>query len=285
MTTPKLPARLRHYHLDAVAGTGAFASVYRATNTNPGADQTPVAIKLIRKHDLRSQDLQDRVQQEVGIHTRLRHEHIVRLIDFGEDDDHIALVLEYAGGGSLTHYLQNLKRPLTEPEGRLFIVQLLDALEYLHRHGIAHRDLSPSNILLTTDLQVKLADFGMAKVVGGAAYPDLNLTLCGTPSFLAPEMIQKRHHGLSTDVFSLGAVAFFLLTGSAPFDVQAHNALKATLAKVAQVEYTMPGSLSSSAQDFIRQCLQAVCRIFGSLEHDDLFLHCPGHRFGCGAIA
>ncbi|KRT81155.1 protein kinase [Oryctes borbonicus] len=129
--------------------------------------------------------------------------------------------------------------------------QVVEGVQYLHSHNILHRDMSLSNLLLTKDMQVKIADFGLATQL---SRPDeKHMTMCGTPNFISPEIASRGSHGLEADVWSLGCLLYTLLVGTPPFDTQA---VKSTLTRVVMANYQLPNHLSPEAKDLINALLQ-----------------------------
>lgn len=134
---------------------------------------------------------------------------------------------------------------------RHFMLQIVKGMLYLHTHGILHRDLTLSNLLLTSNMNIKIADFGLATQL--KLPNEKHFTMCGTPNYISPEVATRSAHGLESDVWSLGCMFFAFLTGRPPFDT---DTVKNTLNKVVLGEYEMPSHLSLEAQDLIDQMLQ-----------------------------
>lgn len=129
--------------------------------------------------------------------------------------------------------------------------QIVKGMLYLHTHGILHRDLTLSNLLLTTNMNIKIADFGLATKLKLPS--EKHFTMCGTPNYISPEVATRSAHGLESDVWSLGCMFYAFLMGRPPFDT---DTVKHTLTKVVLGDYEMPGHVSAEAQDLIRQLLQ-----------------------------
>jgi len=200
------------YTLGREIGRGGFSIVYDGTSKATGKK---VAIKVI---DKKKQDGEQLVllQREIDIMKRLKHPNIVALYDVFDDPSHISLVLEYVSGGEL--YDEIVKRgSFTESDACTVLRQVLSATEYLHENGIAHRDLKPENLLISSEsggLQVKIADFGLSK-----DFSDSNAmtTCCGSPSYVAPEVLQQGMYNNSCDIWSIGVILYVLLSGFLPF--------------------------------------------------------------------
>lgn len=175
----------------------------------------------------------NRVRQEVTIHSQLKHPSILELFTFFEDVNFVYLVLELAHKGELHRYLRDHKKVMNEVEAATVLKQVVDGLLYLHSHRIVHRDISLSNLLLTQDLKVKIADFGLATLDQPG---EKHMTLCGTPNYISPEVASRASHGLAVDVWGLGCLLYTLLVGKPPFDT---DAVKSTLARVVKVDFTV----------------------------------------------
>lgn len=137
------------------------------------------------------------------------------------------------------------------PTARQFMHQIVKGMLYLHTHGILHRDLTLSNLLLTTNMNIKIADFGLATQL--RLPNEKHFTMCGTPNYISPEVATRSAHGLESDVWSLGCMFYAFLMGRPPFDT---DTVKHTLSKVVLGEYEMPSHVSLEAQDLIHQLLQ-----------------------------
>ena len=200
------------YTIGKEIGRGGFSIVYDGTSKATGQK---VAIKVI---DKKKQDGEQLVllQREIDIMKRLKHPNIVALYDVFDDPTHISLVLEYLSGGEL--YDEIVKRgSFTESDACTVLRQVLSATEYLHANGIAHRDLKPENLLISSDsggLEVKIADFGLSKDFSGSSTMS---TCCGSPSYVAPEVLQQGVYSNSCDIWSIGVILYVLLSGFLPF--------------------------------------------------------------------
>ncbi|XP_075969619.1 polo like kinase SAK isoform X1 [Anticarsia gemmatalis] len=255
--------KIEDYEILEHLGKGGFAHVYRAKCRRTGLF---VAIKMIDKALMASAGMIGRVRQEVTIHSRLKHPAILELFTFFEDAHYVYLVLELAHNGELAKHFKLGTRGLSEKAAADIFKQVLSGVLYLHTHNIIHRDLSLNNLLLTKDLNVKIADFGLATQLNG---PDeKHVTMCGTPNYISPEVASREFHGLPADVWGLGCMLYTLLVGSPPFHTQ-H--VKTTLNKVINADYKIPSELSIQAQDLLQKllCKDPTKRITlkGILEH------------------
>ncbi|XP_036326217.1 serine/threonine-protein kinase PLK4-like isoform X2 [Rhagoletis pomonella] len=237
------------YEVLHLLGKGGFASVYKARSTRTNE---MVAIKMIDKQLIQRAGLANRVRQEVEIHSRLKHPSVLELYTFFQDENYVYLVLELAHNGELNRYMkQQMGRSMTEEEAASILRQVVSGLLYLHSHQIMHRDISLSNLLLSKDMHVKIADFGLATQL---KRPDeKHMTMCGTPNYISPEVVTRATHGLPADVWGLGCMFYTLLAGHPPFDT---DAVQSTLTKVVKSDFQMPQHLSYDAQDLIERLLK-----------------------------
>ncbi|KAL5011937.1 hypothetical protein ScPMuIL_010488 [Solemya velum] len=235
------------YQVLNLLGKGGFACVYRAISSTTGRE---VAIKMIDKKLMKAADMASRVRKEVEIHSRLNHPSILELYNYFEDDNYVYLVLELCDG-ELNSHLKNKCGVLTEREACFFMEQIVEGMLYLHSHGILHRDLSLANLLLKDNLQIKIADFGLATQLN--ATDDKRYTICGTPNYISPEVASKSAHGLEADVWSLGCMLYTFLVGQPPFVTKA---VKSTLNRVISAEYNLPSYLSDEAVDLIKSFMK-----------------------------
>uniref|UniRef100_A0A670IJV0 Serine/threonine-protein kinase PLK4 n=1 Tax=Podarcis muralis TaxID=64176 RepID=A0A670IJV0_PODMU len=210
-----------------------------------------VAIKMIDKKAMHKAGMVQRVQNEVKIHCQLKHPSILELYNYFEDSNYVYLILEMCHNGEMSRYLKNRKTRFSEEEVRNFMHQIITGMLYLHSHGILHRDLTLSNLLLTNNMNIKIADFGLATQL--TMPHEKHYTMCGTPNYISPEIATRSAHGLESDVWSLGCMLFTLLAGRPPFDT---DTVKNTLNKVVLADYEMPVFLSEEAQDLIHQLLR-----------------------------
>ncbi|XP_035274248.1 serine/threonine-protein kinase PLK4 isoform X2 [Anguilla anguilla] len=240
--------KIEDFKVLTLLGRGSFACVYRAKSTNTGLE---VAIKMIDKKAMHKAGMVQRVSNEVEIQCRLKHPSILELYNYFEDSNYVYLVLEMCHNGEMSRYLKDRKKPFSEDEARHFMHQIVKGMLYLHTHGIMHRDLTLSNLLLTSSMNVKIADFGLATQLKLPS--EKHFTMCGTPNYISPEVATHSAHGLESDVWALGCMFYAFLTGRPPFDT---DTVKNTLSRVVLGEYDMPAHASRHAQDLIHQLLR-----------------------------
>ncbi|TNN10797.1 Serine/threonine-protein kinase PLK4 [Schistosoma japonicum] len=204
---------------------------------------------MIDKKCMLQHRLTNRVRREVEIHSRLKHPSILELYTCFEDENYVYLVLEICHNGELQTYIRQ-NGPVTEDTARHYLRQLISGLLYLHSHNILHRDLTLANLLLTNDMKVKIADFGLAtKIEPGVDHK----TMCGTPNYISPEVATHNQQSLETDVWSLGCMFYTLIVGHPPFDTRE---VRSTLNRVLAVDYKLPQTVSTEAADLINALLR-----------------------------
>ncbi|XP_022770658.1 serine/threonine-protein kinase ATG1a-like isoform X2 [Durio zibethinus] len=201
------------YILGPRIGWGSSAVVWRSRHRQLGFE---VAVKEIDKK-LLSSKVGENLRNEISILSTINHPNIIRFFEAIETDDRIYLVLEYCDGGDLAAYIHQHGK-VSEEVARHFMRQLAAGLQVLQEKHLIHRDLKPQNLLLSTKaatLQLKIGDFGFARSLTPL---DLADTLCGSPLYMAPEIIQNQKYNAKADLWSVGTILFQLVTGKPPFD-------------------------------------------------------------------
>lgn len=202
------------YTLNKVLGTGAFSTVRSGIHKRSPTKE--YAIKCVQRSKLNEEDILA-LKDEVAILAALRGcNHIIRLYDFFDEPDQFYLIMETMYGGELFDRIVQ-KSYYNEKEARMTCKILLEAVNYCHERRVAHRDLKPENLLLrseTDDSSIKIADFGFAKIVKS---PQSLKTQCGTPGYVAPEILTGTPYDESADMWSVGVILYILLGGYPPF--------------------------------------------------------------------
>ncbi|XP_064622609.1 testis-specific serine/threonine-protein kinase 6-like [Lineus longissimus] len=204
------------YLLREKLGKGSYSQVRMAVNV---PRLQTVAIKIVDK-TLAPQDFRERfLPRELEIWPRLRHPHIVRMFHHFEDTRRIYAVLEYAPGGDALRFIQK-RGALSTDHAKIWMLQLGDAVRYLHQQDVAHRDLKLENLILDAASNIKLCDFGFARECGS----DLSSTYCGSKSYAAPEILNgTQYDPKKADIWALGVILFIFVTGKMPFDERKGN--------------------------------------------------------------
>eukprot|EP01102_Stenamoeba_stenopodia_P008771 TRINITY_DN255_c0_g3_i1.p1 TRINITY_DN255_c0_g3~~TRINITY_DN255_c0_g3_i1.p1 ORF type:complete len:519 (-),score=86.09 TRINITY_DN255_c0_g3_i1:12-1568(-) len=234
-------------------GSGAFSSVCSAVNRTTGER---VAVKIIdRNRFWQNQKQMEFLEREKKILSRVKHPNITSVYGIFESKSHIYIVMELARGGELFKKILD-DGSYSESVARRLFTQLLDAMEYLHSQGIVHRDLKPENILLQDNGPnpvLKITDFGLATFVSEAAKMN---TMCGTPQYVAPEILRGGSYGKEVDLWSLGAILYIMLSGLPPFYEDQEEPL---FQQILQGHYDFPpefwSEVSNNAKDIVRQLM------------------------------
>ncbi|XP_060602146.1 calcium/calmodulin-dependent protein kinase type 1-like [Ruditapes philippinarum] len=240
----------KKYDLKETLGTGAFSEVLLAEDkTDPGKF---VAVKCIDRMGIVGKE--ESLNNEIEVLRRLNHPNIVRLTDVFEDKNYVYLVMELVTGGELFDRIVE-KGSYTERDASLLIKQVLEAVDYMHDKGIVHRDLKPENLLYYSNCEsskIMISDFGLSKIEDSGTMA----TACGTPGYVAPEVLAQMPYGKEVDCWSIGVIAYILLCGYPPFYDENDAALFQQILK-AEFEFDSPywDDISDSAKEFIRKLM------------------------------
>uniref|UniRef100_A0A8C0W859 Serine/threonine-protein kinase PLK n=1 Tax=Castor canadensis TaxID=51338 RepID=A0A8C0W859_CASCN len=264
------PGSGRVYRRGKLIGKGAFSRCYKLTDMSTSA---VFALKVVPWGGGDAGHLRPRrkVEHEIALHSRLRHRNIVAFHGHFADRDHVYMVLEYCSHQalqSLAHVLK-ARQTLTEPEVRYYLRGLVSGLRYLHQRHIVHRDLKLSNFFLNKNMEVKIGDLGLATRVGPEGH--CHRVLCGTPNFLAPEVISRNGHSCQSDIWALGCIMYTVLTGIPPFT---GAPLSEMYQNIRNGHYPEPAHLSPNARRLIARLLAPNPAERPSLDHllqDDFF--------------
>jgi calcium/calmodulin-dependent protein kinase I len=242
---------LKHYKMGKTLGTGSFATVKKATHKSEGGVW---AIKCINKANLAADD-EEALQTEVNIMNQVSHPNIITLKEVYDTPKTFYMVIEIMSGGELFDRIVE-KEKYGEEEARAVIKKVASALAYCHEQGIVHRDLKPENLLLSSaedDAEIKIADFGLAKLL---KQETLMQTACGTPGYVAPEILEGSSYDSSVDVWSLGVITYIILCGFPPF-YDENNAQLFAAIKSGSFDYPSPywDPVSDEAKDLINKML------------------------------
>jgi len=232
-------------------GRGSFSVVWKAKNKKTGEES---AIKVISKINLTDKKTAKRLQTEVDILTKVKHPHIIALKDLFDEPDNLYMVMQLVTGGELFDRIMK-KGQYSEKDACAVIIKVVAAISYLHGHNIAHRDLKPENLLVQgdDDTQVMISDFGLSRIIGDNS---MMSTACGTPYYVAPEVIKAEAYSKEVDMWSIGVITYFILCGYPPF---MGESLQQIFESIQNCEYDFPSvewdNISTSAKDFIKKLL------------------------------
>ena len=255
---------IEYYKVESLIGKGAFAKVLLCEHKLTGKK---VAIKAIPKASLQNSRSQKKVVQEVYIMKRVRSKFVIKILEVFESEKNFLIVMEYAGGGDLLHYVRD-KKQLREEECKRIFKQILMGAASIHNSGVLHRDFKMDNILLDSSYStVKICDFGVSKLVKQG---EVIKEQCGTPAYIAPEIIKNEgYEGYTVDIWSLGVVLYTMLCGTIPFKANNINDLH-TL--ILSGNFDLPFDLSIQAKDLIIKMIKLNpyerISIENALKHD-----------------
>ncbi|CAG8687985.1 31675_t:CDS:10, partial [Racocetra persica] len=198
-----------------------------------------LAVKVVAKSSLRSLKNRDKLLSEIQIHKKMDHPHIVKFYECCEDPSFVYMIMELCENKTLA-YMNKRRQRLTEAEVRYFMRQLLDACEYMHRNFVIHRDLKLANLFLSKDMKIKIGDFGLAAQLEREG--DRKKTICGTPNYIAPEVLfdQVKGHSFEADVWSLGVIM-------PPF--QTEGKVDQIYKKIKELKYDFPGNINDVSKE------------------------------------
>ncbi|XP_061429196.1 serine/threonine-protein kinase H1 [Lethenteron reissneri] len=239
------------YDVKALIGRGSFSRVVRVEHR---ATRQPYAIKMI---ETKASEGREVCESELGVLRRVRHGNIVQLIEVFETPERVYMVMELATGGELFDRIIN-KGSFTEADATRALQMILDGVRYLHSLGITHRDLKPENLLYYhpgVDSKILITDFGLAS--SRRKGDDCTMrTTCGTPEYIAPEVLLRKPYTNAVDMWALGVISYILLSGAMPFEDENRTRLYRLILRG---HYSYAGepwpSVSNLAKDFIDQLL------------------------------
>ncbi|KAH6834286.1 CBL-interacting protein kinase 3 [Perilla frutescens var. hirtella] len=250
MNQPKIKRRIGKYEVGRTIGEGTFAKVKFAKNSETGQH---VAIKILDKDKVLKHKMAEQIRREIATMKLIKHPHVVQLHEVMGSKTKIFIVLEFVTGGELFDKIVNHGR-MREDEARKYFQQLIHVIDYCHSRGVFHRDLKPENLLLDSVGNLKVSDFGLSALSQQVRDDGLLHTACGTPNYVAPEVLNDRgYDGAPADLWSCGVILFVLLAGYLPFDdSNVMNLYK----KISSAEFTCPPWLSFGAMKLIARILE-----------------------------
>jgi len=204
------------YLIEEMLGQGGMSAVYKASDPNL---KRVVAIKMIHTHLSDDPNFVQRFEEEAASVAQLRHPGIIQVYDFNKDDDVYYMVLEFVPGETFQDLLQRLNkehRQLAANKVAEYMAGICDAVDYAHQRGMIHRDIKPANLMLNTQGQAILMDFGIAKIVGGQSHTATGAVV-GTAMYMSPEQIRGESPDRRSDIYSLGVTLFEMAGGQPPF--------------------------------------------------------------------
>ncbi|XP_032229099.1 serine/threonine-protein kinase PLK1 isoform X2 [Nematostella vectensis] len=229
--------------------TGGFARVYEVTDMSTNKIY---ALKVVPKKRLSKSTKEYRkIEMEIELHRTLRHHYVVGFHGSFQDEMNFYILLELCSRKSLVQMLKT-RGKLTEPEVRFFMQQAIEACSYLHEQRVIHRDIKVGNFFINSNMELRLGDFGLAVRLKPDEYKIR--TMCGTPNYIAPEVLSKEGHSYEVDTWALGCVMYTMLVGHPPFETKS---LRETYRRIRNNDYTIPSRVSDSAARLIQRMLHA----------------------------
>jgi serine/threonine-protein kinase len=205
---------LGRYDIQEELGQGGMSVVYHGRDRSLGRD---VAVKVLHNHLAKKAENRERFHREARAIARLKHTNILEIYDYAQaDEEHAFIVMEYVAGINLREFVERHGAIPTE-YAALIAIELCDALAHAHAQGIIHRDLKPENVMVSTQGQIKLMDFGIAHIFDAETMTQTG-SLLGSPAHMAPELIEGERVDVRADIFALGTVLYWLVCGKLPFD-------------------------------------------------------------------
>ncbi|KAE8138005.1 hypothetical protein BDV38DRAFT_292620 [Aspergillus pseudotamarii] len=243
------------YSTGAFLGKGGFAICYEGTLLR---NNRVFAMKVVRS-EMAQKKMQEKFRTELQIHSKMRHPHIVTFHRAFAFEKCIYVILELCPNGSVMDMVKK-RRSLSLPEVRRFMIQLCGAVKYLHKRNVAHRDLKMGNLFLDQNMDIKVGDFGLAAMIISEKDEKRRKTLCGTPNYIAPEVLDKSKggHTQKVDIWSLGVICFAMLTGYPPFQSKTQEEI---YKKVRSLTYVWPkdsecsNHIPEEAKSLVSSCL------------------------------
>ncbi|EAX95515.1 CAMK family protein kinase [Trichomonas vaginalis G3] len=241
-----IPSTIGDFEIREEISKSLFSTVHIGIHSQSG---NRVAIKVLNKTKFQSPDDITRIQRELHLHMKLLHPLISQMFGYYEDDSNYYLIIEYSENGTLLQHI-NKNGPIIEQLARRYFIQLLIAVEYLHNvKKIAHRDIKLENILFDSFYNIRLTDFGISKDFENQ--PEFH-TICGSPSYLAPEIIQGHPYSTKSDIWSLGVVLYAMVNGKLPFDASNQKEL---FHKILKENVTFNANVSPQLKDLLTKML------------------------------
>ena len=243
----KQGAKLEDYKLEETIGSGTYGKVKLATHLQTNEK---VAIKIINKKRLINKGDNERISNEIKILTTLDHPNILKAFEVFEDETNYYIVMERPTKGDLFNYICSKGR-LSMDEASFIYYQIVNAIQYLHKNKIVHRDMKPENIMLTNDMIVKIGDFGLSKFFKST---EIKLqTNCGSPCYSAPEVLRgNKYKPLPVDIWGIGIILYCMICGELPFEDENEVML---VRKVTLCKYTCPLFVNQIFKSLFRRIL------------------------------
>lgn len=248
--------KINNYRIEKLLGEGGMGNVYFARHES--MDRL-VAIKAILPELIANEDVKKRFLIEASTMSKLQHENIVTLYDYVSNEDGLFLIMEFVDGIQLDVYMKNLGKPIEEELAIEFTKQIVSACNHAHERDVVHRDIKPPNVMITADGNVKILDFGIAKIMNDEVN---NLTKTGTQLgtvyYMAPEQVKGEEITPSTDIYSIGVSLYQMVTGVRPYsdmttEYQIYD-------RIVKEDLPDPRTLNSALSEYVTKVISKATR-------------------------
>ena len=230
-------------------GTGSFGRVLLVRFKN---NNNLYAMKILSKNQIKLKRQEDHTKTERNLMVRVNCPFVVNIKFAFQDESKLYIVSDFMQGGDMFYHLHsNKKRLFPESIAKFYIIEIILGLEFLHKNNVIYRDLKPENILMDTEGHLKISDFGLSKILDEP--DDKAYTLCGTPQYIAPEMLKKKGYDKTVDWWALGCLLYEMITGYLPFHIPKGNKIDP---KIYEKPLNFPPNISPDAINLINQLLK-----------------------------
>lgn len=246
---------LEDYTIKQTVGTGSFGRVKLIFHSK---ENKYYALKILKKIEIMKLKQVDHILSEISILNIIDHPFLVKIVGISQNERYLYIIMEYVQGGELFTYLRTVQS-LKNEDSVFYAGQVVLMFEYLHSKNVVYRDLKPENLLIDSQGYLKLTDFGFAKVIEGRTY-----TLCGTPEYLAPEILLQKGHGKPVDWWCLGILIYEMLVGIDPFSDEEPMAVYQNILK-GKIKF--PSNFDKDAKSLVKHLLVAdLGKRYGNLK-------------------
>ena len=246
---------IEDYTIKQTVGTGSFGRVKLIFHAK---ENKFYALKILKKIEIMKLKQVDHILSEISILNLIDHPFLVKMTGISQNDRYLYIILEYVQGGELFTYLRTVQS-LKNEDAVFYAAQVILMFEYLHSKNVVYRDLKPENLLIDAQGYLKLTDFGFAKVIEGRTY-----TLCGTPEYLAPEILLQKGHGKPVDWWCLGILIYEMLVGIDPFSDEEPMAV---YQNILRGKIKFPSNFNKDARSLVKHLLIAdLGKRYGNLK-------------------
>ena len=228
-------------------GTGSFGRVLLVRFI---ANNTLYAMKILSKTQLKLKKQEEHTRTERNLMVKVNCPFVVNIKFAFQDESKLYIVSDFMQGGDMFYHLHSNKKKFPESSAKFYIIELILGLEFLHKNNVIYRDLKPENILMDTDGHIKISDFGLSKILEDP--DDKTYTLCGTPQYIAPEILKNKGYDKTVDWWALGCFLYEMLTGCLPFHIPRGNKINP---KVYEEPLRFPPDINPLAINLIKQLL------------------------------